>query len=259
MEQRILLLTGIHNFRDYGGYIGEGGMRVRTGLLFRSGQHRDATADDLAAVDNIGLTTVVDLRGNSERASFPCPRPAGFDAEVRFADGETAGHTLDTKPIEVKTAKDAHHAMTALYRDMPFRPRLIEVFSLYFDAVANRDGPSLIHCLAGKDRTGIIVGLVHDMLGVHRDDIMADYLLTNTAGNIDARIAAGADVVRQSFGQAMDDAAVRTLMSVDPAYLDAAFSAIADQHGSLEAYRRDVLNVDTAAAQRIAAKLLVAA
>jgi protein-tyrosine phosphatase len=257
MENRILHFTGIHNFRDYGGYSARDGARVRTGLLYRSSQHRDATAADLAAIDALQLSTVIDLRGDSERTLYPCPRPTAFGAEVRFADGETAGHAPHIEADrDVQTVDDATRAMTLLYRHMPFRPNLVEVFRLYFDALAHRDGPNLIHCLAGKDRTGIAVALLHDMLGVHPDDMMADYLLTNVAGNMEARIAAGADVVRQNFGPTMDDAAVRTLMSVDAAYLDAAFDAIIDAHGSLAAYRRDMLGVGLDVETRIIERLL---
>lgn len=232
---------------------------MKCGLLYRSGQHRDASADDLAQVAALELSTVIDLRGKSERVSYPCPRPDPFSALVLFADGETAGSA--TAPHleaarEVSTPQDAHRAMVHLYQQMPFRPYLIQIFSAYFEALSDRSGPSLVHCLAGKDRTGLIVALLHDMLGIHSDDIMADYLLTNTAGNIDARIAAGATTVRENFGPSMSDAAVRTLMSVDAAYLDAAFAAIKAQHGSLADYRHTVLGVSEDREARILATLL---
>lgn len=246
MESRVLPFRGIHNFRDYGGYAAADGARVKPGRLFRSGQHIDATDDDLANVAALNLSVVVDLRGNSERSEAPCPRPERFGARVVFADGETADRVtaphLDTS-VPVRTADDAHQAMVRLYRAMPFRPYLVQVFSAYFDALATHDGPMLVHCLAGKDRTGVIVALLHDLLGVHADDLMADYLLTNVAGDPEARIAAAAATVRANFGAAMDDAAVRTLMSVHPDYLHAAFGAIGAAHGGLAAYRRDVLGV----------------
>ncbi len=246
MESRVLPFRGIHNFRDYGGYAAADGARVKPGQLFRSGQHIDATDDDLSNVASLNLSVVIDLRGNSERADAPCPRPAGFGAQVVFADGETADRVIAPHldaTLPVSTADDAHQAMVRLYQTMPFRPYLVQVFGGYFDALAKDEGPTLVHCLAGKDRTGVIVALLHDLLGVHQDDLMADYLLTNVAGNPEARIAAAAATVRAHFGAAMDDAAVRTLMSVHPEYLHAAFRAIDTEHGGLAAYRRDVLGV----------------
>ena len=159
--------------------------------------------------------------------------------------------------MDVSTAEDAHAAMVRLYATMPFRPNLVAIYRLYFDALANREGASLLHCLAGKDRTGIAAALLHSLIGVHHDDLMADYLLTNMAGNVERRIAAGAKVVRASFGPSMDDAAVRTLMSVHPDFLDTAFTTITEHHGSVEAYARDVLGVTPAMVARMEERLLM--
>lgn len=243
---RVKPFTGIHNFRDYGRYATRGGGRLKTGILFRSGQHVGATTDDLAAVAALGLQTVIDLRGNSERRKYPCARPEGFGAQVYFYDGETAGrggapHVEAARVIE--SAADAHQAMVNLYAFMPFRPNLIAVFRMYFEALAEREGGSLLHCLAGKDRTGLAAAVLHTLMGVHRDDMMADYLLTNTAGNSEARIAAGAASIRASRGPQISDDAIRILMGVDEAFLDAALSAIVATHGSVEAYAHDVLGV----------------
>jgi protein-tyrosine phosphatase len=246
MTDRILSLHGIHNFRDYGNYPARGGARLVSGKLFRSGQHVDATPDDLEAVAALNLATIVDLRGDSERVTYPCLRHADFGADVLFAAGETseggqAPHIAAAR--NVTTAADAHRAMVNLYNAMPYRPKLVEIFRLYFAALANRDGASLIHCLAGKDRTGIAVGVFHSVMGVHLDDIMADFMLTNTAGDPERRIAAGANTVRRNFGPGMADAAVRTLMSVHPEFLETAFSVVKRDHGSLVAYARTVLGV----------------
>lgn len=259
MIDRVLPLDGIHNFRDYGGYAARDGARLKQGVLWRSGQHVDATADDLTKVAAIGLATVIDLRGDTERADFPCARPLGFAAQVLFANGETAdgGHAPHVGVArDVVTAADAHAAMLRFYPTMPFRPNLISVYRMYFASLAERDGPSLLHCLAGKDRTGVAAAVLHHLLGVHADDIMTDYLLTNSSGNIDRRIAAGALTVRKSFGPAMQQEAVRTLMGVHPAFLDAAFAAIREQHGSVDAYARDVLGVDESQLEAIKARLL---
>ena len=257
MQNRVLPFEGIHNFRDYGGYAARGGARLKTGLLYRSGQHVDATPADLERVAALRLATVIDLRGDSERAAYPCARPLGFAAKVLFAPGETAGgHAPHVEAArEVVTAAHAHTAMVRLYESMPFRPRLVEVFQLYFQALANGGGPSLLHCLAGKDRTGLAAALLHTLLGVHADDMMADYLLTNSAGNMEARIAAGAMTVRANFGQAMEDGAVRTLMSVHPEFLETALAAIAREHASVAIYAREILGVTSDARARIERQL----
>jgi protein-tyrosine phosphatase len=241
---RILPLTGIHNFRDYGGYAVESGGRLRRGILWRSAHHEQASDDDLAAIDALGIDTVIDLRGDDERAAHPCRRSDNFAARVMFAPGNTAGlapHLAAAK--SGITADVARERMIATYENMPYRPVLVESLRLYVAALAEYDSPSLVHCVAGKDRTGFAVALIHRLLGVHEDDVMADYLLTNVAGRIEERIEQGARVIRANYGSEIKDDAIRTLMMVGPAYLDAAFATIRERHGSLAQYAEDVLGM----------------
>jgi protein-tyrosine phosphatase len=246
-DTRILPLGGVHNFRDYGGYAVESGGRLRRGILWRSAHHEQASDDDLATIDALGIDTVVDLRGDDERAAHPCRRSPNFAARVMFAPGNTAGLAPHLAAAKAHiTAEVARERMIATYEGMPYRPVLVESLRLYITALSEYDSPSLVHCVAGKDRTGFAVALVHRLLGVHEDDVMADYLLTNVAGKIDERVAQGARVIRANFGSDIQDDAIRTLMMVGPAYLDAAFAAIRERHGSLVQYAEDVLGMTPA-------------
>lgn len=243
MTQRILDLSGIHNFRDYGGYATADGGRVKAATLYRSGQHRDATPEDLSFVSRLKLATIIDLRSDSERELYPCRRADDHAAEVVFAPGNTLGAGSHVDAANgVRTAEEAHAAMVDLYRKMPFRPILTQTYRMMFDRLLDGHGPSLVHCLAGKDRTGVAVALVQHQLGVHHDDIVEDYLLTNVAGDMEKRVAAGAEAVRANFGQDMEDAAVRTLMSVHPEFLDAALEEI----GDINRYCDEVLGMSDA-------------
>lgn len=245
IQPRVRTFAGIHNFRDYGGYRGANGT-LRRDTLFRSGQHGAATPDDLAAVHALDIRTVIDLRGDTERREAPCLRHEDFAGAVLFSPGETAGQELaphEEAGRNIATADQARAAMTELYANMPFRPVLVASLRLYFEALATRPGASLLHCLAGKDRTGLAAALLHTLLGVHHDDMVADYLLTNTAGDPQARIAAASESIRARYGAAMTDDAIVTLMSVDPVYLDTALAAVRARHGSVEAYAEAVLGV----------------
>ena len=258
-QDRVIAFTGVHNFRDYGGYAANGG-HLKRGVLWRSGHHAEATADDLDKVHALSLSSVIDLRGDSERAGSPCLRHSRFGAKVLFHPGETASAhgkaVYEEVADQVRTAADAHDAMVRLYDSMPWRPVLAGTYRLYFDALASDAGPCLLHCLAGKDRTGLAAALTHHLLGVHADDAMADYLLTNSAGNIEARIDAGARHVRSGFGRDMDMDAVRTLMSVHPEFLDTAFGAIRERHGSIETYAEVMLGVTPQVIERIRQNLI---
>ena len=245
-HDRVIPLEGVHNFRDYGGYAVAGGGRMKRGTLFRSGQHVDASDADLARIAELGLRHVIDFRGASERETYPCRRGDGFCAQVIAFEGETANLAPHVEAAAgVLTRDGAHRAMERIYRNLPNRAPVLWVMKRYFATLAEGGGASLVHCLAGKDRTGMAVALLHHALGVHPDDAMEDFLLTNTAGTIEARIAAGGETIRTKYG-AVDDDTIRVLMGVDERYLHAMREAVEEAHGSLDVFLADVLEVDDA-------------
>ncbi len=255
-DNRVLAFTGIHNFRDYGGYRARAG-RLKRRVLWRSGQHAGATPEDLARVRDLDIATVIDLRGDSERANFPCLRHEDFAGTVLFHPGETAslhGQAVHAEGADrIRDAETARVQMVRLYQGMAFRPVLVETWRLYVAALAGRDGASLLHCLAGKDRTGLGAALVHTLLGVHPDDVMADYLLTNQAGDVAARLASQG---RALSDMGLSDAAMRVVLGVEPLFLDTAFAAIRERHGSIEAYAEDVLGAGPAVIAAMEARLV---
>ena len=255
--KRVLKLDGVHNFRDYGGYAAASGARIKSGVLWRSAQHGDASEADLAAIDALGLKTVIDLRGPSERDAKPCRRSAGFAAQVFAYPEETAGLALHTQAADgVVTEAEARAAMLRLYDGIAFRENLVPMLRCHFEVLKRNEGPSLVHCVAGKDRTGFAVALVQHALGVSRDEIVADYMLTNVAGNIEARIAAGAQQIRAHRG-AITDATIRVLMGVEEDYIAAAFNAVEARHGDVDGYLAEVIGVDAAAVEALRRDYLV--
>ncbi len=248
---------GIHNLRDYGGYAVAGGRRVREGVLFRSGHHAEATDADLETVSGLDLRYVIDLRGDSERARHTCRRADSFDAQVLYYSGETAGLAPHLEAAEGSVdAESARQAMVTLYAALPDRAALNSVLRDYFAALASDDGgASLVHCAAGKDRTGIAVDLLHHILGVHPDDAMHDYLLTNHSPRNDERIAHGMSLLGKKYG-ARDEATVRVLMGVEAEYLEAARASVRERFGSTDAYLEQTLGVDERRKARLQERLL---
>lgn len=254
-EDRVLTLEGINNFRDYGDYAVAGGGRVRKGALWRSGQHVMASDNDLATIAKLGLATVTDLRGDSERELNPCRRHDGFAAEVLKCEGETAALASHIDAAAgVVDETDARAAMCRLYAEMPYRPNLVSVMRRYFAALGERDGAFLIHCFAGKDRTGVSVALTHHVLGVHPDDAMQDYMLTNVT--MKGRMFAGNAGKEGERYSKLTEEASKALGGVKEEYLEAAYSAVRDSHGSIDAYMGDVLGVDAALRDRIRSRLI---
>ena len=254
---RVLALEGVHNFRDFGGYPVAGGGRVRRGLLWRSGQHCDATDADLARIAALRLAVVADLRQAEERERAPCRRPAGFAAEVltiEQRDHALAPHVAagsGPKRDWQSTRERLRHS----YLSIPFRPELNALLRRWFAALAQIDGPTLINCMAGKDRTGFAVAMLHTALGVHPDDVMADYLMTNTAGDPEARIRAATPALLALVPD-LDEAALRTMLGVEPEYLETAFAAIRERHGSDEAYLEAELGLDAPLRERLRERLV---
>ncbi len=248
---------GIHNLRDYGGWAVPGGGRVRTGLLWRSGQHMEASEADLEAFQALGVRTIIDLRGATERARFPCRRHAHFDADILAYDGETSS----SPPHEggggslTMTTERAYNRMIAVYTRMPVNAAMITMFTRYFEALDTREGASLVHCFAGKDRTGMAASLLLHALGVHRDDVIGEFLRTNDAPTKHILERQSLPRMREVY-DGIEDGAVVNLMNVHPEYIETYFQEVERDHGSLDAYLAQTLGVDEARKARLKDRLV---
>lgn len=258
MSTRILAFEGIDNFRDYGDYATTAGRTIKPGRLFRSANHAGATDEDLSGMAALGIAHVVDLRRPAERVRQPSRRPAAFSSKVienHEGDQQDAPHVEFLRETDL-TEKEVHAFMLDYYTHAPFEPRHIDLFSRYFQAVAAGDGAVLIHCAAGKDRTGILAALTHHVLGVHHDDLMADYLLTNIAARIEARTPMATQMMRENFGREPSEAAVKAFLGVEAAYLDRAIEQIVQKYGDLDTYLEKALGVDASVRDRVCHQLL---
>jgi protein-tyrosine phosphatase len=256
---RHIRLEGVENFRDYGDYATAAGKRLKPGRLYRSASHGRATDADLAVIEGLNLAVVVDLRRPGERERDPSRRPAGFTGKVIENDhGEAAGD--DPWWNFVRSCDLSEGAFRGYllnyYREAPFAARHVDLFTRYFQVLADAEGPVLIHCAAGKDRTGVLAALTHHLVGVHQDDIVEDYLLTNNAERIAARAPMVAELIAAETGRTPTDAAIRAAIGVEAHYLDEAFRAITAEHGGVDAYLEQVLAVGPALRQRLEARLL---
>ncbi|MNK24877.1 Tyrosine-protein phosphatase precursor [compost metagenome] len=256
MSDRLPPFQAIDNFRDYGGYA-LAGARLTRGRLYRSAHQARATEADLAKLAQLNIATVVDLRRPSERRDQPSRRPSGWAGQViesAHDDGGEAPHITFLKTADL-TEDSGRAFMTQTYRRLPFEPAHLDLFSRYFRALAEGDGPVLIHCAAGKDRTGLLAALTHSLLGVSRDDLLSDYLLTNIAVDLEGRAEGIAKKLTEMTGRPASHGAVVAFLGVEADYLDGAFAEIAARHGSLRAYLEQALGVDDALAEGIRARL----
>jgi protein-tyrosine phosphatase len=223
----------IHNFRDCGGYTTFDGAHTRSGRLYRSGTLDDARNSDLRTVQAIGLKTIVDLRAPREKKK-DLPHLDG----VRRVDVpiELENRTREKiQPLMTKRGAEGEviEVLKQMYRDLADEawPQASQLFKVLLNADAY---PVLIHCRAGKDRTGFMCALVHQAAGVERAAIFQDYCETNNHfGLVSPRMERLMKIM--SFGKLQLEN-VRASLSASEEYLQAALDQIDQCHGGMTAY-----------------------
>ena len=205
-----------------------------------------------------GLKTIVDLRRPEERSREPCRRWAPFGASV--IDNDVSEDPVDAYDAYLRTGDltvETNRAyLVEYYSHAPLKARHIDLYARYFKALGEGGGPVLIHCAAGKDRTGVLAALTHHLLGVDYADSLTDYLLTNDPERIERRIPLFAQYVQDQTGRRPSDDFIRATLGVEALYLDTAFAVIRTRYGSVDAYLEQALGVDAALKARIAQHLL---
>ncbi len=240
---RHLDLAGASNFRDLGGYPARDGRLVRWRQIFRSNHLGHLTDSDIAVVRNLGVRSAFDFRGTEERAAALCGMP------------EITVHSLPVEPTVVAalrkiaasgTPLSPAHAVDVMcdsYRSYVQQntPRFRALFSHLLEDRA----PLVIHCTAGKDRTGFACALILHTLGVADDVNSEDYPLTNRFYHCDP--GASSDLPA-------DVSAVLGAVQTD--FLGAALAAIDDDYGDLETYVSDGLGLGPAERAALEARYL---
>ena len=255
---RKLPFTTIENLRDFGDYAA-GHRQMRKGVLFRSAHQAEASEEELEALKALGVNLIVDLRRPGERERNPSRRWKGFAAEViennHPEDGDDPWQTF-MKNAEI-TSESMRAYMLTYYDHAPHEPRHVDLYTRWVQRLGETDGATLVHCAAGKDRTGILCALTHHIAGVHHDDIIADYLLTNDEERFARRMPLFAAHVEELTGRRPSDEAMRTTMGVEAEYLDRAFEAMRRENGGLDGYLKDVLGVDEARRAAVERRILL--
>jgi protein-tyrosine phosphatase len=260
VEDRVIALEGVYNFRDFGGYPTADGARVRRRRLYRSAHLARASDADQAIVRDLGIKLVVDLRRPTERTHEPSRWPEGAaPAVIASPGGEDEAlppHMQFLKETPSPTREQMRGYMLSTYRRLPYDERHVDMFRDMFARMAEGQAPVLIHCAAGKDRTGIACALILHALGVEEEVILGDYELTNRTVNIDGIVKQSAERISRRVGRPISAAQLRPMAEVDAAYLAAAFDEMVRRSGGRDAYLADVLGVDAGARARLKAHLV---
>lgn len=239
--ERHLDWDGCWNVRDLGGLLAAGGRPIRRGAIIRSDSANRLTTAGWSALRAHGIRTVVDLRDPTERIADAAPRPAGL--------------TTVELPLEDRTdaafwQRWRHLSGTPLYY-RAFLEQWPERFAAVVAAIAEAEpGGVLVHCAAGRDRTGLVTLVLLALLGVAPEEIAADYALS--AERLRLRFAfEGRDdedlVTQEHLGQASTsarDAILATLASLDAAAYLRAGGLRPDQHQAILARLLDAPTSD---------------
>lgn len=222
LRERLVPMTGTFNLRDVGGYAALRGT-TRWRKLYRSDALHNLDRNDREELSRRGVEVVIDLRGDEERLLSPS-RLDGLDVEVAV------------NPVS-RTAMSAFLADDSTLEEMYDHfvdhdgDRLVSAVRLI---ARSGTRPVLVHCTAGKDRTGLVVALALTLAGVGREEVLRDYAATENhlpTGLLDEI------VVRLRADQVPNAIHLDELVRLSPpSVLSRTLARIEKRHGSIEAY-----------------------
>jgi protein-tyrosine phosphatase len=253
-------MQNIHNFRDIGGFPVAGGMAIKKGLLYRSGSLSEASGQDLEELAALGIRSVIDLRTNKEKDQAPDRLPEGrhltylhlpVTVSKRFEDSRM--RMLLSLMFGRGRRADFHALTVQSYRSFvtDYRVEFGRVLSLAGDAGSL---PMLIHCTAGKDRTGFAASLIQLLLGADPQAAMQDYLASNDLLRTYQQEMQHRMKSLPRLGISLEK--FLPLFEARPEYLQAAWDQIQQEYGSREAYFKQGLGLSDDGQQSLRRLLL---
>jgi protein tyrosine/serine phosphatase len=245
VESQSIGLTSVSNARELGGYLGADGQHIRQGVLIRSGKLEYASAKDQARLTNVyNLNQVIDLRKEGEKSKNPDAVIAGAtNYGINIYGEKDTSLMTEMIPYMDKPSDNPARGLIEAVNDGIYSPDMYDCFvkiaasrNAYHDffnlLIANGDGTTLWHCSSGKDRTGIGAVLLLYALGVDKQTIEDDYLLTN-------------DFITKDFTYMLSNAqkitsdakilaTLRKIVGVDKELLDGFYKAVDTEYGSMD-------------------------
>lgn len=262
---RHIPLEGQSNFRDIGGYVKESGQSVRWSEIYRSGELPRLNDVDVAKVDALGISTVVNFLTPAEIADRGKDRlPDDVETiEAPIAGGEQeltvviteARRTGDFSEVPTELNADIH---SLLITDEEAR----EQYAVFLRAAMDPENrPLVMHCSHGVHRTGTATALLLSALGVPWETVREDYLLSNTyrAAEIDGRLAELRDLAATAQGVPPDDVDMtnaEAFFQLEASYIDASYEAMLDTYGSVDGYLLNGVGLTEQELSRLRSELL---
>lgn len=235
----------ITNFRDLGGIKNKEGKTVKPKKLLRSGHLVNLDKETQSVlVETFNLTRIIDFRRGfeiSESPDTPIEEVEYINLDLLGKMNAKNSSLADFAKLKSVEAVDKH--MLGVYEDLILNPGAQEGFTEFMDYIlGNKDGATIFHCFAGKDRTGYASALLLSLLDVDKEAIYKDFLITNTE-----RKSANDSLVQQFREQGFNEEQLESLATalyVKEDYLDHALNLIEKNFGTTEQYAAQCLNFD---------------
>ena len=272
MAQQFLPVKGIVNARDLGGYTVQDGRTVKSGMLIRAAHLADAKASDIAYLESLPVSAVIDFRKELEMPGkedkelpgaryVSLPIDASGNAMEKATEQEkkkfVSRNKFDIKKVIVPVAfnKKAQAMAREMYPTLLFTPECQEQFARFFRLLLETEnGAVLYHCTQGKDRTGVASALLLAALGANRETIVADFDATNRVYDKDVRKYSRR--VKFLGGKEEEIAVVKAFMGCNTENFVKALDRIDQQYGSLMAYLKGPIGLSDADIETLRARYL---
>jgi protein-tyrosine phosphatase len=261
---RRLPLEGAVNFRDLGGYRTADGRFVKWGLLFRTDHLAGLTARDYQYLATLGLRLVCDLRTPFERQRDPVrwqgaepemlSAPMLSDAQLQAAPAPLSADEFRRRYEVVASGRSLSLPLSSSYKQ--FVTDYASSYRQVFRRLVQGDLPAVTNCTAGQDRTGIYSAILLTALGVPRDTVVADYLLTSRYRITDAVVEERRREWKTLYGVDATPAEVRALQGLRAESVPDTFAHIDATYGSFDAFRRGTLGLSDDELARLRTRLL---
>ena len=263
-EAQALLVTGIENARQLGGYETADGRHVKRDVLLRTARLSDAPSEELAALKDIyHLGVVVDFRTLAEREGAPDPEIDGVDNIVLdvLDEGSRTGAGAAIAGIYENGGAEPAEVMLniirsgcvseRMYADMAFDPAAEKGFRDFFRILLENGGQKAVlwHCSGGKDRTGAAAVLLLLALGVNKETALRDFELTNEF--LREKIAYMESRAAELTDDPEEIAWVKDLTGVNRKYMEKLLDTLEEKYGSQERYLTEGLGLDRAELEQL--------
>lgn len=223
-----IYIDGLVNFRDVGGLTVPGGV-LRRRVLFRSESLHQVSDEGTDAIRALGIKTIIDLRTIKERAEYPGPLPS---IHIPLQEAHEDDDIADSRRLSKRAEGEAK--LRDVY--MMLLERAQSQFRAIFNILADRNSlPAVVHCAAGKDRTGLAMALVLSAVGVPREVVLDDFVLQSS----DPEWIRRREIIHLKFmSMGIDADAARGLISTPRWTMEQALEWLDSEYGGVTEYLR---------------------